>query len=367
MTKLLRTDTVKRLYSLDALRGFDMFWITGGSVVIRLLAEVPGLGFFEGQHQHAVWAGFQFWDLIFPLFMFVSGVAIPFAIKYKLEKGVPRSQLLLKAFKRMLILVFLGILYNGGFKDGFADARYASVLGEIGIAYFFAAVIVIYFKSFRARIIWVAGILIGFSMIQLLIPVPGYGAGILTPEGCINTYINNLLLPGRFWRIYEPAGILCCISGTGITLMGTIAGNILRRHDTSDWQKISYMAITGVGLIILALIIHPYYPIVKNIWTSTYNLYAGGFSFLLMAFFYMVIDHWGYRKWAFYFRVIGMNSIFIYVFVNIVNVNQISQLFGGWMFSEIGDSAWIGLGILELALVWLLLYFMYLKKIFIRV
>ena len=92
------------------------------------------------------------------------------------------------------------------------------------------------------------------------------------------------------------------------------------------------MAITGVGLIILALIIHPYYPIVKNIWTSTYNLYAGGFSFLLMAFFYMVIDHWGYRKWAFYFRVIGMNSMFIYVFVNIVNVDQISQLFGGWMF-----------------------------------
>jgi predicted acyltransferase len=231
-TKSLRTEPQKRLYSLDALRGFDMFWITGGDELIVAIAGGTWLG---RQMHHADWIGFHFEDLIFPLFMFISGVAISFSVKSKLEKNVPKRKLFQKAFMRLVILVLLGIFYNGTFQNAFAQGRIPSVLGQIAVGYFFAATIVIYFKSFRSRIIWLTGILAGIGILQLLIPVPGVGAGILTPEGCINGYIDRALLSGRLYReMYDPEGILCCISAVSVTLMGTIAGNILRNKNTTD-------------------------------------------------------------------------------------------------------------------------------------
>ena len=123
---------------------------------------------------HVTWNGFNFYDLIFPLFMFISGIAIPFSVKSALSKNVSKGSLFLKVLRRMIILVILGILYNGVFRDGFENARYASVLGQIGIAYFFASVIFIYSKSFNANMYWLAGILLGVSAMQLFVPVPGF-------------------------------------------------------------------------------------------------------------------------------------------------------------------------------------------------
>jgi predicted acyltransferase len=367
--KTIRTEPEKRLYSLDALRGFDMFWITGGGGLAIILSQMTGAGWLEHQMHHVDWAGFQFEDLIFPLFMFIAGVAIPFSVKGKLEKNVPKRKLFWKVFQRMVVLILLGILYNGTFRRGFGDdGRIASVLGQIGIGYFFAAVIVIYFESFRSRLIWLGGILVGIGIVQLFIPVPGFGAGVLTPEGCINGYLDRLFLPGRLHGgTYDPEGILCSLSATGITLMGTIAGNILRKKKTTDWQKIGYLTAAGAGLIILALVISPFYPIIKKCWTSTFNLLTGGISFLLIAFFYMVIDHWGFRKWAFYFRIIGMNSIFVYLFTRIVDVKTVTEFFLGWLALPLGETGALLLSVGGLAIVWLLLYYMYKKKIFLRV
>ncbi len=301
--------------------------------------------------------------------MFISGVAIPFAVKAKLDRNVPKRKLFNKVFKRLIILIFLGIIYNGTLQTGFSEARIASVLGQIGVGYFFASLIVIYFKTLKARIYWLVGILAGYGIIQLLVPVPGIGSGVLTPEGCINGYIDRLLLPGTLYDgSFDPEGILCCISATGITLMGTIAGNILRKKKTTDWQKIGYMVIIGTGLIVLALALSIFYPIIKSCWTSTFNLLTGGISFILMAIFYLVIDHWGFRGWAFYFRVIGINSIFIYMITRIVNFMDISEFFFGWLTVSMDENAKklvILLG--GLTIVWLLLYFMYRKKIFFRV
>ena len=367
-TKSLRTEPQKRLYSLDALRGFDMFWITGGGILAIAVSQLTGIEWLETQMHHVKWEGFHFEDLIFPLFMFIAGVAIPFAVKSKLEQNVPKRKLFRKVFKRMVILIVLGILYNGTFESGFADGRIASVLGQIGIGYFFAALIVIYFDSFRSRIIWLAGILVGFGVIQLLIPVPGFGAGVLTPEGCINGYIDRMLLPGRLHgKIFDPEGILCSLSATGVTLMGTIAGNILRKKKTTDWQKIGYLTATGAGLIILALAFSTFYPIIKSCWTSTFNMLTGGISFILLAFFYLVIDHWKMKRWAFYFRIIGMNSIFIYLFVRIIDMQHVTEFFFGWLAKPLGDAGGFMILICGLALIWLLLYYMYKKKIFLRV
>lgn len=367
-TNSLRTAPKKRLYSLDALRGFDMFWIVGGGTLAIVVSQLTGTDWLQTQMHHVEWSGFRFYDLIFPLFMFIAGVAIPFSIKSKLEKNIPKRKLFRKAFKRLIILILLGILYNGTFRDGFQDGRIASVLGQIGMGYFFAALIVIYFQSFRSRLIWLGGILAGIGIIQLLIPVPGTGAGVLTPEGCINGYIDRLLLPGKLYGgTFDPEGILCSLSATGITLMGTIAGNILRRKESTDWQKLGYLTLWGVSAIVLALALSGVYPVIKSCWTSTFNLLAGGISFLLLAFFYLIIDLWGFHRWAFFFKVIGMNSIFVYLFTRIINVEGVSKFFFGWLAKPLAENSNLLIITGGLLLVWLLLFYMYKKRIFLRV
>jgi len=155
-TKVSSAPVKGRLLSLDALRGFDMLWITGGGSLIAVLAEWSGTGWLEtlaNQMEHATWEGFRFYDLIFPLFMFIAGIAIPLSVKSKLILNVSKKDLILKAFKRMMILIILGFLFNGIFRKGFTDARYASVLAQIGIAYFFAFVIVVFSKSFNIPVL----------------------------------------------------------------------------------------------------------------------------------------------------------------------------------------------------------------------
>ena len=314
----------ERLLSLDALRGFDMFWITGGGYLVAVLAKYTGAGWLKvlaGQMEHVKWDGFHFEDLIFPLFMFISGVAIPFALVSKLEKKVPKAELTKKAVKRGFILVLLGLIYNGVFSNGFEHPRFASVLGQIGLAYMFASLIVIYSKSFRQRLYWLGGLMVGISIIQLLIPVPGIGAGVLTPEGCINGYIDRMLLPGRLYGgPFDPEGLLCIVSATAVTLMGTVAGHLLRDKKISDQQKLKLIGITGGSSIVVALLLSTFYPIIKACWTTPFNLLTSGIGFLLMTCFYWIIDVKGWKKWSFFFRVIGMNSIFIYLLYDLVDV-----------------------------------------------
>ena len=193
-TELSKPVSKERLHSLDVLRGFDMFWIIGGGALIGALAKTTGwnwMNVLAEQTHHVAWNGFRAWDLIFPLFMFISGVAIPFAITSKLEKGVAKSELFRKVFRRMLLLVAFGLVYNGVLEKGFPDMRAASVLAQIGISYFFASLIVIYTSSVKPRIYWLAGILGGIAILQLLVPVPGFGAGVITPEGSINAWIDQ--------------------------------------------------------------------------------------------------------------------------------------------------------------------------------
>jgi len=360
----------ERLLSLDALRGFDMLWITGGGALITVLAKYTGAGWLQTiaeQMDHVPWNGFHFEDLIFPLFMFISGVAIPFALVSKLERKVPKKELAMKALKRALTLILLGCIYNGVFSNGFENPRFASVLSQIGIGYFFASMIVIYTKSFKQRLYWLGGILVAIGIIQLLIPVPGVGAGVLTPEGCINGYIDRILLPGRLYRtVFDPEGLLCIVSAITVTLMGSVAGHILRDKKTTDPQKLKLMYLTGACAIATALILSTFYPIIKACWTSSFNILTGGIGFLLMASFYWIIDVKGWKKWSFFFRVIGMNSIFIYLLTDLVNVGAITKYVLGWTIL-LGDFGQIVSIIGSIMIVWSLLYYMYKKNIFIRV
>jgi len=370
-----------RLLSLDALRGFDMLWIIGGGGLIAALAEYSGAGWLQAlavQMEHVKWEGFRFYDLIFPLFMFISGVAIPFSVRSARSKGFSPGRQIMKVFRRMIILILLGLVYNGVFRNGFENARYVSVLAQIGIAYFFASLIYICTASYRTTLIWLAGILAGVSVLQLFVPVPGIGAGVFTPEGCMNGYLDRMLLPGRLaygpegmlstgQGIYDALGLLSIVSAIGITLMGTIAGRFIQNESYSGYRKTGLMALTGAVLIPVALLISPVYPIIKVCWTTSYNLLAGGISFLLMALFYLVIDVWRYKKWSFFFRVIGMNSIFIYLFVRIVPVANIVAFFTGWIVRPMTDAGPVFVELFSIIAEWLLLYYMYKKSIFIKV
>ncbi|MRI01162.1 DUF5009 domain-containing protein [Kriegella sp. EG-1] len=371
MDSKLNSDSKNRLLSLDTLRGFDMLWIIGGGSFIGALAKATKWSWVEvlaEQMHHVPWEGFHFEDLIFPLFMFMSGVAIPFALISKLEKGVQKSVLVKKVFKRMVLLVLLGLIYNGALKNGFSDLRYLSVLSQIGIGYFFASIIVLFTRNFKVQILWLVGIMIAITILQLFVPVPGFGAGVITPEGSMNAWIDQQFLPGKLiYDTYDPEGILSIVSATVITLFGFFAGTILRKKAFSQIKKTGLLVSIGIPLILLALLCSPIYPIVKNIWTVTFNMLTAGISFLLMALFYYVIDVLNWRNWTFFFRVIGMNSITIYMGVKIIDFWHTSRFFLGFIAKPTGEFGNVIVVMGVIALEWLFLYYLYKKKIFLRV
>jgi len=365
-----------RLQSLDTLRGFDMLWIIGGGELAEALSKATNWGWlnwFAGQQHHVKWDGFHFEDTIFPLFMFISGVAIAFAVLSKIKRGAEKKPLAMKVIRRGLTLVILGFIYNGflqlSFVGGDQSFRFASVLGQIGLAYLFASLIVIYTHTFKARIIWLGSILTGYAIIQNFIPVPGVGAGVLTPEGCINGYIDRLFLPGRLYgKVFDPEGLLCIVSATGITLMGAITGELLRSRKISEYRKLLIMSGTGLAFIILALLLQPVYPIIKAAWTTTFNLMAGGYSLLMLSLFYLIIDVWQKRKWTFFFTVIGMNSITIYLAQRFIDFQYSThEIFDGLANLSPATLAPMVLAIGYIALCWLFLYFLYRQKIFLKV
>jgi predicted acyltransferase len=352
--------TPERLKSLDILRGFDMFWITGGSALLAALAGATNGSFLEAieeQMHHVKWSGFQFYDLIFPLFMFIMGVAIPYALIPKMESGTPRRALYKKIIKRFVLLVFFGFIYNNASSQDWSNPRVASVLGQIGFAYLFAAVIFINTRS------------IVYGLFQNLMPVPGYGAGVLTADGSINAFLDQHITPGRLYGgTYDPEGVINNISAVGITLMGVLAGLILRsKKISSQYRKVIILAGMGTLFLVLAYLLRDVYPVIKKIWTSTFNLHAGGISLLLLALFYLVIDVWKFEKWGFYFKVIGMNSITIYLGYHFIRFGDISESLLNALAGHLGDAGDILLSLGTLAIIWYCLYWLYKNKIFLRV
>jgi predicted acyltransferase len=368
--------TTQRLWSLDTLRGFDMFWIIGGDAFFRTVAKMTDWGWADAmavQLTHVKWDGLRAYDMIFPLFMFIAGVAIPYAQGSRRQRGASRADIVRKVLIRAFVLVLLGMVCNRILNFNFENFRWPSVLGQIGLAYLFASLIVLFTKTFKARAAWLLGILAGYAAVQLFVPVPGIGAGVLTPEGCINGYIDRMILPGRLYgtvdgvQYFDPEGILCIVSATGITLMGALAGLILRRADTSGTRKTLHLAAAGVVFLGIGLAIAPWYPPIKAAWTTTFNLQAGGISMLLLAAFYYVIDVQNFRGWTFVFRVIGLNAIIIYMAPRIIDFRHAAEfLFNG--LASLSDT-WQPLILIAaiLTLKWLFLYFLYRKKIFLRV
>ena len=363
----------QRLYSLDALRGFDMFWIMGAEEIFHKQAEITGSPFWNSlshQFQHPAWHGFAAYDMIFPLFLFLAGVATPYSIGKQIEKGQSRKDLLFRIIKRGLILVLLGIIYNNGLEiQPIADIRFGSVLGRIGLAYMFANIIYLFTKQ-RGQIIWFVALLIGYWLLLAFNAAPGYPIGDLTMNGNFVSYLDTLLMPGRLYLdIHDPEGLVSTIPAISTALLGIFTGNLLRNTLIADNKKTALkLVIIGILLIIVAQIWNLVFPINKNLWTSSFTLQCGGISMLLMALFYYIIDIQGYKKWAFFFKVIGMNSILIYMSGQFINWTYTTNALFQWLGQLVGDPYnAVLLVFCYLAVKWAFLYFLYEKKVFLKV
>ncbi len=364
----------KRLQSLDALRGFDMFWIMGGEAIFVGLATLTGwpvLQWWANQLDHVAWHGFRFYDMIFPLFLFIAGISFPFSLAKRNDMAESRNNIYKHIVSRGLILVVLGILYNNGVRFDFNNMRYGSVLGRIGLAWMFAALI--YMNAGRNyRIVWFILILIGYWILLLLFPAHDLGSNDpFSQEGNLTSYIDRLLMPGKLYRgIHDPEGIFSTIPAIGTALLGMFTGEFMmsKNLQAKPMKKVMWLVIAGVAFIIIGRIWNIVFPINKNLWTSSFVCFVGGLSLLLFALFYLVIDVWQFKKWAFFFVVIGLNPITIYLTGRIVNFDSATRFFfKGFigMMPETCTPLIQGIGITAVG--WTFLYILYKKKIFLKV
>ncbi len=365
----------QRLQSLDALRGFDMFWIIGGEGIFIGLASLTGwplLNWWAHQLHHVAWHGFVFYDMIFPLFLFIAGISFPFSLAKSREKRVSNKDLYYKIIRRGLLLVLLGFVYNGILAFNFENFRYASVLGRIGLAWMFAALIFFNTKKAAPRIIWCIGFLIFYWLLAAFVPAPDYpGTDRFSAEGNFSCYFDRLFLPGRLYgKIFDPEGILGIIPAISTALLGMLTGQFVmqKKENLGDKKKTLYLIIAGIILIIVGLLWNTIFPINKALWSSSFVCFVGGLSLLLFSLFYYIIDVLKYRKWSFFFVVIGLNSITIYLAQRIIDFYATSNfLFGGLIgwFPEswnefLNSTAYIVIG-------WGFLYFLYRQRIFLKV
>lgn len=304
-----------RLVSLDALRGFDMFWIAGGSGIvyaIHHLANNPLTATLAHHMEHAEWDGFRFFDLIFPLFLFIAGVSFPFSLASRRAKGQANSAIYKHILVRALSLIFLGLVYNGLFRLDFANLRVASVLGRIGLAWAAAVIIAMHFRP-KGLVVWAGGILLSFWAILMLIPVPGFGAGNLTTEGSIVAWFDQHFMPGILYLgVHDPEGLLSTLPAVATALIGMLTGYFIKsRMEASRIATGMWMLVAGALMFGLGWVWDLTLPVNKNLWTSSFVLCAGGLSLMLLGLFFIIVDGWGFKAWAFPFVVIGMNPITI--------------------------------------------------------
>jgi predicted acyltransferase len=369
--------------SLDALRGFDMFWIIGGEELIRSLAKLTENQTFRElayKHtEHPEWHGFTLYDCIFPLFMFIAGVAIPYSFASHLARGQGSAALHLRVIRRGILLILLGLVINGilhfnftlhfdktaegarHLVSDFSQVRFPSVLGRIGIGYTFAALIVLHTRP-RNQLLTAIGLLVGYWAALKYIPVPGFDAGSLLPGQNLGDYIDRHLLPGHLYRtIRDPEGLFSAIPSVATVLIGVMAGHWLRRGEYGGLIKAAGLAVAGVACIAAALAWDRTFPMNKNLWTSSFVLMTSGISLALLSIFYLVIDVWQIRAWSFFFVVIGVNAITVYVGQRLIDFDALAKIvFDHHMHGVLLESG-------GLFLKWIVLFFLYKQRIFLRV
>ncbi len=297
-----------RLVSLDAFRG--------ATIAAMILVNNPG-SFVDAypQLRHAAWNGWTITDWIFPFFLWIVGVAMTFSFAKRMEQG---GKVLGHSVRRALILFGLGIIVNGfpfgllGEPFSWGTLRIPGVLQRIAVCYLVGSVVLLYCGR-RVPAILSAVLLVVYVMLLKLVPVPGFGAGVLEPMGNLEWYLDSSLLQGHTWVFapvpgIDPEGILSTIPAIATLLTGIAAGQYLR-SPRSGAEKAVWMSVAGYALMASSAFGDMILPINKNIWTSSYVLLTTGAALVTFSFFYWLIDIQGWKRWSKPFVIFGMNAI----------------------------------------------------------
>jgi predicted acyltransferase len=396
---------VQRLISVDALRGFDMFWIIGADALVQALNRMSPTSFthtLATQLEHAEWEGFRFYDLIFPLFLFIVGVSIVLSMD-RLVVSSGRKGALLRIARRSVLLLALGIFYYGGVARAWPDVQLAGVLPRIALCYFFVATLYVLLP--RKALVAVAALcLTGYWALLMFVPFPDvrleHGkvgksetqAKAKTPEillANVSTtvsgtfeeghnlthYVDFRWLPGKKRNLYYTnEGLLSTIPAVATTLLGVMAGWLLLSTRWSGKQKVAWLLAAGAGGIALGLLWGLQFPIIKRLWTSSYVLVAGGYSAMFLGVFYLVVEVWQVRAWCQPFVWIGTNAITIYLVDNILGgFNGIAARLVGGNVQQFADAhiapgcSDLLIAIVGLVVAFWFVRFLYQRKIFLRV
>ena len=380
-TKPAPTPTTGRVASVDALRGFSMFWILGADSMATSLQQMladkgpvlSAIGNAIGeQFVHPEWEGFRFYDLIFPLFIFVTGVAIVFSLTRLVERE-GKAAAHMRVLRRSLLLFALGVLCYGGVADGWENVRLSGVLQRIALCYLFASLLFLNLRLSGLVVAFVS-LLVGYWLLMTFVPVPGSGAGSFAKEANLANWVDAQYLPGRKWEgSWDPEGLLSTLPAIGSCLLGVFAGLLLRDTRLAPEQKSLWLIVAGAVMVAAGVLWGLHFPVIKAIWTSSFVLVAGGFSAMLLGMFHQIIDAWGHKTWAAVFMWIGASAITLYVFNIVVGFERIAvRLVGGDVALLLDQHVAEGAGrffahTVGMAVAIALAYFLYRRKIFLRV
>lgn len=360
-----------RVVSIDAVRGFDMFWIVGGrELAIAVAGLFPGTAtpWLEYQLEHVEWEGFTAWDLIMPLFLFIVGTAMPFSFANRLADGTPKSQLYFKMLRRVVLLFILGMMVQGHLLD-FDLSRlhvYANTLQSIAVGYLVAGFVMLN-VGIVGQLLFTGLMLVGYWLVMMRVPFGEHPAGTLLPDANVALAVDEFLL-GRFRDGTSYTWILSGMTFAVSVLLGVQAGHILR----SRWGAAAkFSALVAAGLLCLLggwlWAEQLDFPIIKHIWTSSMTLWAAGWSFLLLAGFYLIIDVIGWSRWATPFIVIGANAITMYVAYHFVPFDDIAAGLVGGLARHLYRGGPVLVAFTAVAIVWAIAHHLYRQRIFIRV
>ena len=372
----------QRLESLDVLRGFDLFMLVGLETAIHQLAsavDTPSFHSFIWCFTHVDWEGFSPWDLVMPLFMFMSGITIPFALsRYKHTNN--QTSVYRRILKRVILLWIFGMMCQGNLLglDSNRIYFYSNTLQAIAMGYLIASLLYLHTRI-RTQIIVAAGLLLGFWGAMEWITVQGYGGGNYTPDGNLAEWIDREVL-GRFrdgasmmngevvfadW--YRYTWILSSLNFGVTVLTGTFAGYILKDKEWMPKQKLTYLLAIGAAMVAIGWIWGIWHPVIKKLWTSSMTLVSSGYCFLLMALFYYLIDYKGWKKYSGWLKVYGMNSIVAYMLTMCVNFSCIGHSLLHGLQPYMGEYYAVVLTLSNVGIIYFILWELYKRKLFLRV
>lgn len=293
-----------RLLSLDVFRGL--------TIALMIVVNTPGNNEAYAQLDHAAWNGCTLTDLVFPFFLFIVGVSIVFSLSKRLAEG-RTAGLTAQLFKRALIIYALGMVLNAIPNYHPATIRLLGVLQRIAICYFFGSLLFLK-TGLKTQIGLAAGALLGYWLVMTYIPVPGVGAGVLTREGSLASWLDRAVLGAHTYRsgVYDPEGILSTVPALATTLLGMFTGRWLR---AAKGQADALRGLLGAGAVSAGLgwLWSLAFPLNKALWTSSYVLWTGGLALWLLALCYWLIEMKGIKAWGRPFEIFGVNAIAAYM------------------------------------------------------